>query len=281
MKDKNKDIDKIGLFSKNIKRKILEMAYVAGSSSSHFGGALSIVEIISTLFAHQLNIKKDDPEWLERDRFILSKGHACLAYYAALSEIGYLSEEDLKTFEKDGSILSGHPVKSPKHGIEFSTGSLGIGLSIGLGLALGAKKKKKTNKVYIIIGDGECNEGSIWESALAAPNLKLDNLVVIVDKNNFQQTGSTENIMNTDKLKDKWVSFGWSVREVNGHDINELLNYFSSLKDNSNTPNLLIANTIKGKGFSFSENNNDWHHAVMTKTNYEKAMQELKENNDN
>ncbi len=281
MKDKNKDIDKIGLFSKNIKRKILEMAYVAGSSSSHFGGALSIVEIISTLFAHQLNIKKDDPEWLERDRFILSKGHACLAYYAALSEIGYLSEEDLKTFEKDGSILSGHPVKSPKHGIEFSTGSLGIGLSIGLGLALGAKKKKKTNKVYIIIGDGECNEGSIWESALAAPNLKLDNLVVIVDKNNFQQTGSTENIMNTDKLKDKWVSFGWSVREVNGHDINELLNYFASLKDNSNTPNLLIANTIKGKGFSFSENNNDWHHAVMTKTNYEKAMQELKENNDN
>ena len=280
MKD-NKDKDKIGLFSKNIKRKILEMAYVAGSSSSHFGGALSIVEIISTLFAHQLNIKKDDPEWLERDRFILSKGHACLAYYAALSEIGYLSEEDLKTFEKDGSILSGHPVKSPKHGIEFSTGSLGIGLSIGLGLALGAKKKKKTNKVYIIIGDGECNEGSIWESALAAPNLKLDNLVVIVDKNNFQQTGSTENIMNTDKLKDKWVSFGWSVREVNGHDINELLNYFSSLKDNSNTPNLLIANTIKGKGFSFSENNNDWHHAVMTKTNYEKAMQELKENNDN
>ena len=281
MKDKNKDIDKIGLFSKNIKRKILEMAYVAGSSSSHFGGALSIVEIISTLFAHQLNIKKDDPEWLERDRFILSKGHACLAYYAALSEIGFLSEEDLKTFEKDGSILSGHPVKSPKHGIEFSTGSLGIGLSIGLGLALGAKKKKKTNKVYVIIGDGECNEGSIWESALAAPNLKLDNLVVIIDKNNFQQTGSTENIMNTNKLKDKWVSFGWSVREVNGHDVNELLNYFSSLKDNSNTPHLLIANTIKGKGFSFSENNNDWHHAVMTKANYEKAMQELKGNNDN
>ncbi len=280
MKD-NKDKDKIGLFSKNIKRKILEMAYVAGSSSSHFGGALSIVEIISTLFAHQLNIKKDDPEWLERDRFILSKGHACLAYYAALSEIGFLSEEDLKTFEKDGSILSGHPVKSPKHGIEFSTGSLGIGLSIGLGLALGAKKKKKTNKVYVIIGDGECNEGSIWESALAAPNLKLDNLVVIIDKNNFQQTGSTENIMNTNKLKDKWVSFGWSVREVNGHDVNELLNYFSSLKDNSNTPHLLIANTIKGKGFSFSENNNDWHHAVMTKANYEKAMQELKGNNDN
>ena len=143
--DKNTtDIQKINLFSKNIKRKILDMAFIAGSSSSHFGGALSIVEIISTLFSHQLKIKRDDPEWIDRDRFILSKGHACLAYYAALSEIGYLKDEDLKTFEQDGSKLAGHPVKSTKHGIEFSTGSLGIGLSIGLGLALGAKEKKQT-----------------------------------------------------------------------------------------------------------------------------------------
>ena len=279
--DKNtKDIQKINLFSKNIKRKILDMAFVAGSSSSHFGGALSIVEIISTLFSHQLKIKRDDPEWIDRDRFILSKGHACLAYYAALSEIGYLQDEDLKTFEQDGSKLAGHPVKSTKHGIEFSTGSLGIGLSIGLGLALGAKRKKKTNKTYVVIGDGECNEGSIWESALAAPNLKLDNLIVIIDKNNFQQTGSTKNIMDTNKLKDKWISFGWSVKEVDGHNILELINYFSSLNFKSNVPHLLIANTIKGKGFSFSENNNEWHHAVMTKANYEKAIQELNETND-
>ena len=279
--DKNtKDIQKINLFSKNIKRKILDMAFVAGSSSSHFGGALSIVEIISTLFSHQLKIKRDDPEWIDRDRFILSKGHACLAYYAALSEIGYLKDEDLKTFEQDGSKLAGHPVKSTKHGIEFSTGSLGIGLSIGLGLALGAKRKKKTNKTYVVIGDGECNEGSIWESALAAPNLKLDNLIVIIDKNNFQQTGSTKNIMDTNKLKDKWISFGWSVKEVDGHNILELINYFSSLNFKSNVPHLLIANTIKGKGFSFSENNNEWHHAVMTKANYEKAIQELNETND-
>ena len=279
--DKNtKDIQKINLFSKNIKRKILDMAFVAGSSSSHFGGALSIVEIISTLFSHQLKIKRDDPEWIDRDRFILSKGHACLAYYAALSEIGYLKDEDLKTFEQDGSKLAGHPVKSTKHGIEFSTGSLGIGLSIGLGLALGAKRKKKTNKTYVVIGDGECNEGSIWESALAAPNLKLDNLIVIIDKNNFQQTGSTKNIMDTNKLKDKWISFGWSVKEVDGHNIFELIKYFSSLNFKSNVPHLLIANTIKGKGFSFSENNNEWHHAVMTKANYEKAIQELNETND-
>ena len=269
-----KNIDLITLFSKNIRSKILDMAFEAGSNSSHFGGALSIVEIISTLFSYQMKIDKNNPEWDERDRFILSKGHACLAYYAALSEVGYLSEKELKTFEKDGSILSGHPVKNIKHGIEFSTGSLGIGLSIGIGLALAAKRKRKSNKTYVIVGDGECNEGSIWEGALAAPNLKLDNLFVIIDKNNLQQTGSTNEIMKSENLKDKWLSFGWNVEEINGHSINEILNYFAKEKKEG-IPNLMIANTIKGKGFSFSENNNDWHHAVMTKTLYEKAKKEL------
>jgi len=270
----SKDIDKIKLFSKNVRFKILDMAFEAGSNSSHFGGALSIVEIISTLFSHQMHIDKDNPEWSERDRFILSKGHACLAYYAALSEVGYLSKEELKTFEKDGSKLSGHPVKNMKYGIEFSTGSLGIGLSIGIGLALAAKRKKKTNKTYVIIGDGECNEGSIWEGALAAPSLKLDNLFVFIDKNNFQQTGSTDEILKTKSLKEKWLSFGWNVTEVDGHNIKELLNFFSK-KEKKETPNLIIANTIKGKGFTFSENNNNWHHAVMTKANYEIAKKEL------
>ena len=204
-----KNINLITLFSKNIRSKILDMAFEAGSNSSHFGGALSIVEIISTLFSHQMKIDKNNPEWDGRDRFILSKGHACLAYYAALSEVGYLSEKELKTFEKDGSILAGHPVKNIKYGIEFSTGSLGIGLSIGIGLALAAKRKRKSNKTYVIVGDGECNEGSIWEGALAAPNLKLDNLFVIIDKNNLQQTGTTNEIMKSENLKDKWLSFGW------------------------------------------------------------------------
>jgi len=269
-----KNIDLITLFSKNIRSKILDMAFEAGSNSSHFGGALSIVEIISTLFSHQMKIDKNNPEWDGRDRFILSKGHACLAYYAALSEVGYLSEKELKTFEKDGSILAGHPVKNIKYGIEFSTGSLGIGLSIGIGLALAAKRKRKSNKTYVIVGDGECNEGSIWEGALAAPNLKLDNLFVIIDKNNLQQTGTTNEIMKSENLKDKWLSFGWNVEEINGHSINEILNYFAKEKKEG-IPNLMIANTTKGKGFSFSENNNNWHHAVMTKTLYEKAKKEL------
>ena len=227
-----------------------------------------------------MKIDKKDPEWEDRDRFILSKGHACLAYYAALSEIGYLSNEVLKTFEKDGSILSGHPVKNTKFGIEFSTGSLGIGLSIGIGLALAAKKKNKQKKIYVIIGDGECNEGSIWEGALAAPNLGLDNLFVILDKNNLQQTGTTNDIMKNENLKEKWLSFGWHVKELDGHNIEDLLNFFSK-EHNKRVPNLIIAKTIKGKGFTFSENNNDWHHAVMTKTLYEKAKKELEEKNDN
>ena len=274
------DINLVKKFSKNLRSKILDMAFEAGSNSSHFGGALSIVEIISTLFSYQMKFDKKDPEWEDRDRFILSKGHACLAYYAALSEIGYLSDELLKTFEKDGSILSGHPVKNIKYGIEFSTGSLGIGLSIGIGLALAAKKKKKQKKVYVIIGDGECNEGSIWEGALAAPNLGLDNLFVVIDKNNLQQTGTTNEIMKNENLKEKWLSFGWNVKELDGHNVEDLLSFFST-ESKDRMPNLLIAKTIKGKGFSFSENNNDWHHAVMTKSLYEKAKKELLENNDN
>ncbi len=279
-KDFSKETRSIKLFSKNVRSKILDMAYEAGSNSSHFGGALSIVEIISTLFSYQMKIDKKNPEWNERDRFILSKGHACLAYYAALSEVGYIPEKELKTFEKNGSNLTGHPVKNIKYGIEFSTGSLGIGLSIGIGLALAAKRKKRLNKTYVIVGDGECNEGSIWEGALAAPNFKLDNLFVIVDKNNLQQTGSTNEIMNTENLKDKWLSFGWNVQELDGHDINEILNCFAKEKKQG-IPNLIIANTIKGKGFSFSENDNNWHHAVMTKTLYEKAKKELESTDDN
>ena len=253
------------------------MALSAGASSAHFGGALSITEIVSTLFAYQMKIDKKNPNWEERDRFILSKGHACLAYYAALFEIGYLKEEELKTFEKDDSNLLGHPVMNKNLGIDFSTGSLGMGLSIGLGLSLAAKKKKKNFKVYVIIGDGENNEGSIWESAISAPNLNLDNLFVIIDKNNFQQTGTVKEIMNTDSLGNKWESFGWEVSEIDGHDINDIEKFFNN---KSSKPKLLVANTVKGKGISFSENNNDWHHAVLTKNLYEKALKEIDSKND-
>ena len=280
MSDEKDILKKINNFAFNSRKNILEMALAAGASSSHFGGALSIVEIVSTLFSTQIRFNKDSPNSDDRNRFILSKGHACLAYYAALCEVGFIDKEELKTFEKNDSNLLGHPVLNKSIGIDFSTGSLGIGLSIGIGLALAAKRKKKNNNTYVIIGDGECNEGSIWEGALAAPNFKLDNLFVIVDKNNHQQTGSTNEIMKTENLKDKWLSFGWNVQELNGHNINDLLNFFNKTKKDG-VPNLIVANTIKGKGFSFSENNNSWHHAVMTKTIYEQGKKELADLNDN
>ena len=272
-------IKKIKEFSKNIRKKILEMSYEAGASSSHFGGALSITEIVSVLFGYKMNIKKiDDKDWDLRDRFILSKGHACLAYYAALNLIGNISDEELKTFEKDNSSLAGHPVKNKKLGIEFSNGSLGMGLSIGIGLAIASKKKIKPFNVYVVLGDGECNEGSVWEAAMSAPKFKLDNLNIIIDRNNFQQTGSNDEIMSLGNLAEKWKSFGWEVLELNGHNLEGLKNYFDREK-NSEKPKVLIANTIKGKGFSFSENNNAWHHSVMTKTIYEKGLEELENGN--
>ena len=164
MSGKINDINKIKNFSIELKKNILEMAFSAGASSSHFGGALSIVEIISTLFSYKMKLKKDNPNWEDRDRFILSKGHACLAYYAALCEIGFISKNELKTFEKDDSNLLGHPVINKKLGIDFSNGSLGMGLSLGIGVAISLKKKNKKNNVYVILGDGECNEGSVWEA---------------------------------------------------------------------------------------------------------------------
>ena len=271
----SKQIDNIKNFTVAVRKNILEMAVSAGASSAHFGGALSITEIVSTLFAHQMKIDKKNPKWEERDRFILSKGHACLAYYAALCEIGYISKEELKTFEKNDTNLLGHPVANRNLGIDFSNGSLGMGLSLGIGVAIASKKKKKNFDVYVIVGDGECNEGSVWESAMAAPNFKLDNLYVVIDKNNFQQTGSNEEIMNVANLKDKWSSFGWHTVELDGHNIEELYNFFNKGKT-INKPKAIIANTVKGKGFSFSENNNDWHHSILSKSFYEKAMNELK-----
>ena len=274
MPEQKKIIEKIDKFAVNSRKNILDMALAAGASSSHFGGALSIVDIISTLYVSQMNISKKDPCSKSRDRFILSKGHGCLAYYAALCEIGHLNKNELKSFEKNESDLLGHPVLNKKLGIDFSTGSLGMGLSLGIGVAISFKKKKLKNAVYVVLGDGECNEGSVWEAAMAASNFKLDNLQIIIDNNGYQQTGLNKEIMNTYSLTEKWKSFGWHTSEVDGHNTKKLFNYFEKNK-NIKKPKALIAKTIKGKGFSFSENNNDWHHTVLTKNLYEKAMLEI------
>tara|TARA_B110000971_G_C19955312_1_gene475366 strand:- start:26 stop:853 length:828 start_codon:yes stop_codon:yes gene_type:complete len=267
-------ISTIKLFSLNMRKNILDMAFWAGANSSHFGGALSITDIVSYLYSFKMKMDKKNPLSEDRDRFILSKGHGCLAYYSALSEVGYINKEQLKSFEKNDSDLLGHPVINRNLGIDFSNGSLGMGLSLGIGVAISLKKKFKKNNVFVILGDGECGEGSVWEAAMSAPNYGLDNLIVIIDHNKFQQTGSVENIMNSGKLIEKWNSFGWNTKEVDGHDINDIHDKISI--NTNKKPLAIIANTIKGKGFSFSENNNDWHHAVMTKKMYEIGIEELK-----
>ena len=274
MKSREKIIQSIEMMSKRMKKNLLDTALAAGASSSHFGGGLSLIDITATLYGAILKYDPKNPEWSERDRFILSKGHGVLGYYTALVEAGFIPKKDLLSFEKTDSYLLGHPVKNRAKGIEFSNGSLGMGLALGIGVALTGKRRKKKFNVFVLMGDGECNEGSVWEAALAAPQFKLDNLFAIVDRNNFQQTGSNAEIMSVGDLESKWKSFGWHVKSVNGHNIEELYDAFTAEKK-QNKPVAIIAHTIKGKGFSFSENNNDWHHAPLSKSQYEIAINEL------
>jgi len=267
-------IKKIEGMSKRMKYNLLDTALSAGASSSHFGGGLSIIDITATLYGGIMKYDAKNPEWSERDRFILSKGHGVLGYYTALVEAGFIPKKDLLNFEKTGSYLLGHPVKNRAKGIEFSNGSLGMGLALGIGVALAGKRRKNAFNVFVLMGDGECNEGSVWEAALAAPQFELDNIFVIIDRNNFQQTGSNKEIMSVGDLESKWKSFGWEVVGIDGHNIEEIYDTFNA-DYVGGKPVAIIANTIKGKGFSFSENNNDWHHAPLSKSQYELAIQEL------
>ena len=268
------DIENIKSLKKKLLRNIIDAAFYAGASSAHIGGALSSVDIVATLFSNFAKITPKNFKNIERDYFILSKGHACLVYYAVLVEMGFFSKEELKTFEKTDSFLLGHPVINQKFGIDFSTGSLGMGLSIGVGLAIALKKKKVVDKnIYVLIGDGECNEGSIWEAIMCANHYKLDNLTIIIDRNNLQQTGSNDEIMSLGELSKRFLSFGCKTNNIDGHNLNEL---FSSFSERTNEkPKAIIANTVKGKGLSFAENNNKFHHTVLTKTLYDKAIEEI------
>lgn len=268
------DTKDIITFSKRLRYNVIKTAFETNGMNAHIGGALSMCDIIAVLFKSIMNINTDNPLDPNRDRFILSKGHSVLSYYAALKEVGFISEDELANYEKKNSFLFGHPVKNPEKGIEFSTGSLGMGLSLGLGVALANQLKNNNSRVFIIIGDGECNEGSVWEAIMAVPKFKLNNIFVVVDKNNFQQTGSTNEIMPNNNLDRKWYEFGWDVKSIDGHNIKEIQ---ESLCDNfvEGKPRAVIANTIKGKGVSFFENDNKWHHGLITKTDYEAAVKEI------
>tara|TARA_Y100000389_G_C17455214_1_gene517682 strand:- start:1801 stop:2628 length:828 start_codon:yes stop_codon:yes gene_type:complete len=260
-------------FKKKILEHLLYGAYCGGSNSAHIGGALSSVDIISILFKKYLKLSLRNFKEKNRNHFILSKGHACLVYYAALCELGFFKKEEFQKFEKTDSFLLGHPIKRPEYGIDFSTGSLGMGVSIGVGVALGLKKINSTNRVYVLLGDGECNEGSIWEGLMTASHFDLHNLVIIVDNNKFQQTGTNTEILDLGNLKEKFSSFGCETYEIDGHSITEIDNALS--KNATSKPKAIIAKTTKGKGISFTENDNSYHHAVLTKKLYDQALEEL------
>lgn len=266
------DAEKINNMAERMRRKILDVSY-ACNASAHLGGGLSMVEITATLYGAVLRYDAKNPAWEERDRFILSKGHGALGFYSALLEVGMISEEIFASFQTNECDLMAHPVMNISLGIESSNGSLGQGLSMGVGLALAAKRKNMKHKIYVLLGNGECNEGSVWEAVMSAAHFKLDNLIAIIDNNRYQSDGKSETIMDCGNFSDKWRSFGWNVSSVDGHNVSELYDAF--IEGNvADKPKVVIAYTIKGKGVSFMENSSEWHHNRLTKMTYDRALQE-------
>lgn len=258
--------------AKEIRKRIFKIAYHAGGG--HMGAAFSMTEIISVLyFGNVLNYDSKNPDWEERDKFILSKGHACYALYAALSLAGYFDEEELRNVGKPGSSFGGHPKMHEIPGVEASTGALGHGLSFGIGIALANKIDGRKNHTYVVIGDGECQEGSIWEAALSAPNYNLDNLTVIVDYNKLQAMDRLEHIVKMEPFADKWKAFGWNVEIIDGHNTDQI--YQALNKRVENVPTIVIANTIKGKGVSFMEGVPIWHYRMPNETELPILMEDL------
>lgn len=257
-----------------IKKDILKMIYLA--RSGHLGGSLSCVSILYLLYNKIMKIDKNNPLWKERDIFILSKGHAAPALYAVLSKIGYIKRENLFTLRKFGSELQGHPVKNADLGIEISTGSLGMGLSIGIGCALAAKLEKNVKKnIFVLLGDGELDEGAIWEAAMAASHYQLDNLIAIVDRNGIQLDGSTEEIMALEPLGDKWKAFGWETIEIDGSNLNETIQGFNLAKSIIKKPKVIISYLIKGADVSFMEHTQKYHGRPPSEEEYKSAIKEL------
>jgi transketolase len=257
-----------------IRKDILKMLTAAGSG--HTGGSLSIVEILVALYYYALKNDPKNPNWKERDLFLLSKGHACPALYAVLAEKGYFPKEDLWGLRKFGSRLQGHP-QLGLPGIEISSGSLGQGLSIANGMALAARIDKLPNRIYCLMGDGETNEGQVWEAAMTAAHYKLDNVCAIIDYNKLQIDGFCCDVKNMGAYIDKWKDFGWYTIETDGHDIQKLIDAFDKAKTVKLMPAVIIAHTVKGKGVSFVENKVEWHGIAPKKEDYERAIKELDE----
>ena len=259
--------------AKTLRRHIISMT--AESHSGHPGGSLSSVEIVTSLYFSHLRHNPADPCWPERDRFVLSKGHAAPLLYAAMAECGYFPKEELLTLRKLDCRLQGHPDRTSTPGVEESTGSLGQGLSFGIGVALSARLDSKQFRVYVLLGDGECDEGQVWEAAMAAAHHKLDNLVAIVDHNKQQIDGWNRDVINLEPLDEKWRTFGWHVKEVDGHNLAEILVALEEATQVKGQPTVIIAHTVKGKGVSFMENNLNFHGKAPSAEEAERALKEL------
>ena len=275
MTSKVKDIE---LLAKHLRKEIIEISYNTGKKGVHIGPALSCADILAVLYGGIMNYKADDPTWVERDRFILSKGHAYAAIYSILSLSGYCSHEYLMEnfMATEGGRFPVHPVKDLEMGIETSSGSLGMGLGYAVGKAIAAKRKNEKHQIYVLCGDGECNEGSIWEAVFSAAQYKLDNLTLFIDHNKYQQDGLTQNLMQIDFVK-MFEASGWNVRDVYGHNVEELYDSLKNEQHNEGMPVVYVCNTIKGRGISFMEGDNSWHHASMSEEQYNQAINELKD----
>jgi transketolase len=260
--------------SVQVRNQILEMIFSA--QKGHIGGSLSCVDILVALFyGGIIQFDSRNPNWEKRDRFILSKGHAIAALYAILADLGFFSMIELLKYQQKNSILLGHPHRKV-FGIEADTGSLGHGLGIAAGLALSAKLNKEKFKTFVLLGDGECHEGSVWEAALFAAHHKLNSLIAIIDKNDLCSTDSIKNCLDLESLSKKWAAFNWDVVKINGHSFQQLISSFKKLNNERKKPLMIIAQTVKGKGVSFMENSPDWHHKVPNEQEFKLAKEELK-----
>ena len=260
--------------SVDLRKDIVNICY--NSKAGHIGGSLSSIDILNTLYNHELNVDPKNPKMENRDRFILSKGHVAEALFVVLADCGFFDKDELKTYSTFNSKFIGHP-NNKIPGIEMNTGALGHGLSLGVGCALAAKMNGEKYRTYVLMGDGEQAEGSIWEAAMAASHYNLDNLVAIVDRNGLQISGSTEDVMSLKDLKGKWEKFGFNVIEINGNNYEEIVQALNEAKTVKGMPTLILADTVKGKGISYMENKASWHHGVMTEEQYELAISELEE----
>ena len=273
--------DKVALIKEKAKLSRLEtIRLISYAKSGHYGSSFSSSEIFSTLYYHVLNYDPKNPHWKSRDRFVMGKGHSAVGVYPILADVGFFPKEELDTYTELGSAFGDHPDMNKIKGIDFSSGSIGHGLSVGVGMSLGARVDNENYRTFILMGDGELQEGQVWEAAMSAASFKLGNLVAIVDNNKVTVDGVTEELMNVNPIKDKWESFGWNVIDVNGHDVDALIETFDNLPPaQSDVPTMILCDTIAGKGVSFMEHGFEWHVANLGEDDIEKAIAEIEGGN--